>query len=868
LIFGSLLVGFGQTSYKDLPFYTSSISTQDAMKGFEAEIAKNINTSTSKARKLAHLYIQYGEDMADSTIVMHGYYQLGTVYFNTFEYDWARLYVEKAKALAEKQQDRKMLAQTLRTTGAIHFMKNQNSKALEEFNQSYEISKSLHDSTGMAKSLNNLSLVSEKSGEYENALNYLKRSLDLKIAYAPKPERISTLLNIGSVYSKLEDFEKSFEYYKLAENLAIEFKENHKLAQVWTHMALAYSQEDQYFEAEEYFKKSIQLSKKLGNMSQLATSYIEFSEFWMKISQWENAQKYLLLIANNNQDFTDPEILARAYTTLGKIEFELKNYEKARAWFIKSLGTNSKASNSIKADNYHYLAKISTTQGNFRDGYDYLLKSTQMKDSVFVERREQRIQELQMKYNSANDKKQIDQLLELAELKEKERKRTTTYFYITVIFLLITLGVAVALGVQMNINQKKSAELEKQIITNSEKTKELLAANIRAEEGLRVKSEFIAMVSHEIRTPLNAIIGMSSLLAETSLSKNQANYLHNIDISGNNLLLLVNDILDFSKVESGNVTIKIQPANLKKELEHIVDVFEPMVNEKGLKFHSEIDSEIPEFVFLDSPRLKQVLQNLLSNSVKFTHTGFVKLSVKILQREPTLNGEIVNVRFSVEDSGIGVPEEKKDEIFSSFQQLDSKVSRKYSGVGLGLSISQGILMMMNSKIELESEFAEGSTFWFDLKLKVDPEKKPKPENGGKNQVKFDKELGLTYPLRILVAEDNEINQKLIKINLNKMGYNPIIVTNGQEALDQLNKQSFDIILMDVQMPIMDGVSATKEIVRKYGDKKPVIVAVTANAMGSDKQSYIQAGMDDYISKPYSPAEIETCLRTWYVYIHG
>ena len=296
--------------------------------------------------------------------------------------------------------------------------------------------------------------------------------------------------------------------------------------------------------------------------------------------------------------------------------------------------------------------------------------------------------------------------------------------------------------------------------------------------------------------------------------------------------------------------------------------FQPLAHEKELDFQVDLDQNIPDVAFIDAPRLRQVVVNLLSNAIKFTHKGFVKLSVQVIASEPTLNGDMVTLRFAVEDSGIGVPKDKQKEIFSSFNQLDSKVSRQYSGVGLGLSISQGILGMMNSSIKLESEFARGSTLWFDIKIKAEKDGKRVVTSSDNTKVKFDKELGITCPLRILIAEDNEINQKLLKINLNKMGYNPIIVSNGQEALDQIKIQDFDIVFMDVQMPILDGVSATKEIVRMYGSNKPVIVAVTANAMGTDKQSYIEAGMDDYISKPFTTKEIESCLRNWHAHLNA
>jgi signal transduction histidine kinase/CheY-like chemotaxis protein len=588
----------------------------------------------------------------------------------------------------------------------------------------------------------------------------------------------------------------------------------------------------------------------------------------MSQKRWKEAEEQIESFINEMDEKQNPVILTEIYYDLGKIAYESHNNIKAQLWLNQAVSIDHAYNQHTLRDAYNLLSLISYLHKEYELSYHHLRISNMIADQINAKAKINKLYELQVKYKSIDDKQSIEQLIEISELKDQERQKSKSYFLITFFLFIITLGVAIALARQARLKQKQSEELQSQIEDNLNKTKDLIKAHKLAEEGLKVKSEFIAMVSHEIRTPMNAIIGMSSLLSDTELTNYQNNYLNNISISSNNLLLLLNDILDFSRVEAGKVSIKLQPSHLDKELKHVVNMFEPLAKEKELEFSADLDDKIPNISFIDAPRLRQVVVNLLSNAIKFTHQGFVKLSVTVIKSEPTLNGEMVTIRFKVADTGIGVPKDKQDEIFSSFNQLDSKVSRQYSGVGLGLSISQGILGMMGSQIQLESEFAKGSTFWFDLKVKSDKKSSQKKILTTQTKVKFDKELGITCPLRILVAEDNEINQKLIQINLNKMGYNPIIVSNGQEALDQIKIQDFDIVFMDVQMPVMDGVSATKEIVRRYGKEKPVIIAVTANAMGTDKQSYIQAGMDDYISKPFTTKEIDSCLRNWYTRLNN
>jgi len=697
-----------QNHFTELSFYSNNLNSKDAIEVFTKEINKSLNTSTPKAEKIAQLFLEYATSKQDSNLILNAYFQMGSVYYQTSKFDSSLVYINLAKTLAQKRGDKQILSEVYLTLGAINLAANNNDVANQNFNKSYNLASEAQDKVIMAKALNNLSVVSGKVGEYENALNYLKRALDLKIAYGKKTDRISTLLNIGDNYAKLRNYEKAKEYYVIAEKIAVDYKANIKLARIWLAVAILEIELNNFSEAERYFEKSIQMSEDLNDYGQLALTTKSYSEYWMQVSQWEKAKVHLNQILVDNEYFKDSRLMAKVYYDLGRVEYEQQHYSKSEEWFKKAINVGVYPLDKTMANTYLYLSKIGYAKKNYRTGYDYLVLSNHINDSLDSYVNFNKLQELQVKYNATNDKKHIDNLIELTELKEKERKQSTMYLWISIVVFLLTLVVAIALAFQVVQKRKKSKELETQIKENTKKTQDLIKANERAEEGLRVKSEFIAMVSHEIRTPMNAIIGMSSLLWDTDLSDNQKNYLNNITISSNNLLILLNDILDFSRVESGKVSILIQQANLKKEFVHIVDMFTPLAAEKGLEFIVDIDQNIPEVVYVDAPRLRQVIVNLLSNAIKFTHQGFVKLRIEITKKEPTLNGEKISFRFSVSDSGIGVPKEKQGEIFSSFKQLDSKVSRKYSGVGLGLSISQGILGMMGSNINLESEFAKGN----------------------------------------------------------------------------------------------------------------------------------------------------------------
>ena len=856
----------GNNRYDTLSFYDANFTPEEAEAEFIGAIKSISNVSHNKARNIAFAYFQYAKDTKDSTLIKSAYYQVGLIYFHDTNYDSAIYCFTKTEQLAESQKDTAFLIKAQRSMGSVYLTTRNSDLALAYLNSSLTLAKATSDSLSMAKALNNLSLLSIHAKEFENALDYLHRALDLKIAFAPKTDQITTLMNIGNVYSRLQSYDKALSYLERAKQIALEFQSQKKLASIWKQIGNTYKKTKQFELAQSAFEKSIDISSGINDLGQLKLTIKDYAEFLMIMEEWDLAENKLEAILREFSQKQNPVLLSEIYYDLGKIAFENKNYLKAQAWLTQAVGVSNVPNEETLEKAYNILSYISYVNSDFELAYHHLRISNLLRKKVDEQTNKNKLRELQIKYQSVGDKASIENLVTINELKQQEKEKSTRYFIITFTLFIITLAAAIGLARQVNIKNRQSTELQAQIDENQRKTKDLIKAHQSAEEGLKVKSEFIAMVSHEIRTPMNAIIGMSSLLGDTELTEYQNNYLNNISISSNNLLILLNDILDFSRVEAGKVSIKLQPADLKKELKHVVNMFAPLAQEKELDFKVELDPKVPEVAFIDAPRLRQVVVNLLSNAIKFTHKGYVQLTVNVKSVEPTLNGEMVTLLFEVNDSGIGVPKNKQTEIFSSFNQLDSKVSRQYSGVGLGLSISQGILGMMGSTIQLESEFAHGSTFWFELKIKAEKSgKKPIP-TAGNSKVKFDKELGITCPMRILIAEDNEINQKLLQINLNKMGYNPIIVSNGQEALDQIKIQDFDIVFMDVQMPVLDGVSATKEIVRRYGKNKPVIVAVTANAMGTDKQSYIEAGMDDYISKPFTTKEIESCLRNWHAHL--
>ena len=604
-----------------------------------------------------------------------------------------------------------------------------------------------------------------------------------------------------------------------------------------------YNNKKNYKDAIDYYISAQTLFEQEGLTTNLADVILSEAETYINLKNYSIARKLIEQSLALAKRLELPKIESSALINHGKVYLVLGDNEKALVNADEGLQLAKKHNYAdIVNHGYLVLSNIHNNLGDYKRSNDYLRAHLELSDSLRKIKQDNLSPEKKIQFllndQIENNKKQKEQLTEA----NNKNDLSTLISILSVALITILSLLTLSLYKNNNIRLKTNNMLHK-------KNGELIIAKEKAELAYKTKANFLSTITHELRTPLYAVTGLSNMLLEENPKPEQIQHLKSLKFSGDYLLTFINDILQINKIEANKVEIDPEPFNLKKKINNIILALSNSAQDNNTKLHFEYDQGLPEDFIADQLKISQILINLIGNSIKFTKDGDIWIRVYKINDE---NG-IFNLRFEVEDNGIGISQDKQESMFESFSQGSIQINRKYGGTGLGLSIVKGLIEILKGKIYLKSELDKGSTFFFEIPLKYTGQESKEIKVAKFNE---SKELNLTN-VKVLVVEDNKINQMITKKILTKMGLKCDVVDNGEAAVDMVKANKYDIVLMDIHMPGISGMEATK-IIRTF-DKTLTIFALTAVTIEDKMHEFDEAGFTDIIPKPFKQEEFETKL---------
>lgn len=656
--------------------------------------------------------------------------------------------------------------------------------------------------------------------------------------------------SIGLIYSKkgrlqliIEDLDEAI----VSLNKAIEVqrlaKDNENLGNSYKTFGDIYVNKENYKQALDYYRSAQTLFEQEGLNKELADVLLSEGKTYISIKNYSKARMLIEQSIAIAKRFDLFKTESSALINHGKVYTALGDPAKALTYANEGLAiAKTNHFSEIINEGYLVLSDINQKIGDYKLSNDYLRSHIKLSDSLRKVKRENLSEEKKIQFllndQIENNKKQKEQLEEA----NNKNDLGTLISILSVALITILSLLTLSLYKNNNIRLKTNNMLHK-------KNAELIVAKEKAELASKTKANFLSTVTHELRTPLYAVTGLSNMLLEENPKPEQIQHLKSLKFSGDYLLTFINDILQINKIEANKVDIEPEIFNLKKKINNIILALNNSAQDNNTKLHFEYDKTLPENFIADQLKISQILINLIGNSIKFTKDGDIWIRVYKLSED----NDIYNLRFEVEDNGIGISEEKQENMFESFSQGSIQINRKYGGTGLGLSIVKGLIEILKGKIYLKSELGVGSTFYFEIPLKYTGEEVKDTKVTLFNEAK---ELDLTN-VKVLVVEDNKINQMITKKILTKMDLNCEVIDNGEAAVDMVKTNKYDIVLMDIHMPGISGIEATK-IIRTF-DKELTIFALTAVTIEDKMHEFEEAGFTDIIPKPFKQEEFEKKL---------
>jgi len=653
----------------------------------------------------------------------------------------------------------------------------------------------------------------------------------------------SSYNTIGSNYSEFSEFDKSIDYYKKALfyanktlNDTLKFKANNNLANVYCF------EKRQYKRGIEYYKKAVFHSKKIPNQTYTLLASLNLAWAYFDNSNYDDGLEFLNY-SNSYFEKYGNETLSVVHQMINGMYYgHVGEYDKARIYYERAiaLGYQYNELNDVSYS-HNEFSKMLFKTGNYKEAYTHLKKFDELKEKIYNEDKFFKASIAGLNVELDEYKRELSKIELIKDAQNQNLRKSK----IIVILFLIVLFVLLMLIFTLIRNNSFKRKINKELTSANN---DLLLAKEKAEEASQMKSQFVSTISHELRTPLYGVIGITNMLIDEYKDLSKSPHLSSLKFSARYLLSLVNDILQINKIEENRVVLESMTFNISDEIEMIIRSLSFLSHSNTNKVELLVDPAIPEYVIGDKLRFSQVLMNLISNALKFTKNGTITITAILEKSEANIH----YIGFKIKDTGVGIAVTDQDKIFDKFVQVGRNDS-DYQGTGLGLSIVKRLLQLFGSDITLESRLGEGTTFSFSIPFESDFDKTCSIINN----IRVD--LTTSQIFKVLVVEDNRINQLVTKKIMEKNHYKCFVVDDGYEALKLLEKESFDIILMDINMPLLNGFETTR-LIRNKNISTPVI-ALTAFDKEEIAEEALSAGLNDIIIKPFDQAKLFKVMST-------
>ncbi|MBT8260912.1 MAG: response regulator [Flavobacteriaceae bacterium] len=691
--------------------------------------------------------------------------------------------------------------------------------------------------------INNAEL-SLNNGDFQESIFYLKNALQIANQIDSKVEQGKINSKLAHVYIKLNELDSSDVYISRAIEIQSNLDDEINLAISRFTNGLIYLERQQYIQAVDLFTNSSIVFEE-NNLDEYSAKVALYQGIThINLENYSKANTFLdkaLLLSKRSEL---PLIESAAHIYSGKINFIIGKNEQAIVQINEGLElSNAKENIETISEGYNLLSQLYAIKKNYKLAYDNSILYQILRDSIIHEDQLKNIQLSQAEINPTEINETTSNTEDTTSVKEKDSLgQLTTILSVALITILSLL--TLSLYKNNNIRLKTNNMLYK-------KNKELLTEKEKAEIAAKTKSNFLSTVTHELRTPLYAVTGLTNMLLEEDPKPNQIQHLKSLKFSGDYLLTFINDILQINKIEANKVELDPEIFNLKNKVENVIAALNNSAMDNNVHMHYYYDKSLPETFVGDQLKLSQILINLIGNSIKFTKDGDIWINVSKMSQKD----KIINLKLEIKDNGIGITKEKQESMFESFSQGSVQINRKYGGTGLGLSIVKGLVDILKGKIYLKSELGKGTSFFIEIPLEETNEKVQVECN---QYLKDFNKLDLEH-IKILVVEDNKINQMITKKILTKMKLNCDLVDNGEDAVKMVKDNNYDIVLMDIHMPGISGIEATKQI--RAFNKEQIIFALTAVTIEDKMKEFEEAGFNDIIPKPFKQEDLVKKLYT-------